>query len=213
LSPACTSSIVSIAAPCGLEEQPGGDDQHRHVDDARHTHCQRDVHPLVAQKRMPFGGVAGGDALLGERRVEVDHVRHDRGAEDPGGEQNTVGSGEARHQTSGHAFRVRTRAQQVVKEAEQDHPQQSGDDDLEPAVAAALERQQAEGHRPRDDSSGEQRDPEEQVQRDRPTDDLGEVGGHRDRLCLAPEPPHHRGPVVLAAQLREVAPGCQADLG
>ena len=60
--------------------------------------------------------------------------------------------------------------------------------------------------------AAKQRHVEEQVQRDRGADELGQVGGHGDELGLDPQPPGHRPREVVAAQLGQVAPGGDADL-
>ena len=53
---------------------------------------------------------------------------------------------------------------------------------------------------------------EQQVERDRRADELGQVGRHRDELGLDPQAPGDRPREVLAAQLGQVAPGGDADL-
>ena len=79
-------------------------------------------------------------------------------------------------------------------------------------VAAALQAEDREGDDRRDQAGGEQRDAEEQVQRDRRADELGEVGRHRDQLGLDPEPERDRPREVLAAELGQVLAGRDADL-
>ena len=86
-------------------------------------------------------------------------------------------------------------------------------DDLEAPVAAALQREDREGDDGGHEAGGEQRDAEEQVQRDRRADELGEVGRHRDELGLDPQAPGDGAREVLAAQLGQVAAGRDADLG
>ena len=79
-------------------EQRGGDDQHRHVDDRRPAPWRDDVDALEAQQLAPLGGVAARDARGGQRRVQVDDVRHHGRAEDADGEQQAVGAAEVRHE-------------------------------------------------------------------------------------------------------------------
>jgi hypothetical protein len=64
----------------------------------------------------------------------------------------------------------------------------------------------------RDQRGGEERDPEEEVETEGGTHDLGEVGGHRDRLGLKPEP--DRGPAVeaLPAEFRQILAGRDPEL-
>ena len=54
---------------------------------------------------------------------------------------------------------------------------------------------------------------EQQVQRDRRADELGQVGRHRDQLGLDPQPERDAAREVLAAQLGQVPAGRDADLG
>ena len=158
--------------------------------------------------------VARRDAVLRQRRVQVDDVRHDRGAEDGRGQQHGVGAGEARDEALGGRAGVEADPQRVVEEAEDDEPEQPGDDGLEAPVALAsaaprIAKATTAVMRP----GGEERHVEEQVQRDRGADELRQVGGHGDELGLDPQPPGHRPREVVAAQLGQVAPGGDADLG
>ena len=106
------------------------------------------------------------------------------------------------------------RDQQCVDEkAEQDHAEHARDHDLEAPVAARLEREQREGDHGGDESGGQQRQPEQQVERDRRPDELRQVGRHRDHLGLDPEADRDAPREVLAAQLGQAAPGRDADLG
>ena len=82
--------------------------------------------------------------------------------------------------------------EQRADQPEQDHPEQAGDGPLERSVAAALQREQPERHDPGDHPAGEQRDPEQQVQRDRAADHLGQVGGDGHQLGLHPHAARHR---------------------
>ena len=77
-------------------EQRRGDDEHRHVRQPGEPHRDRDVDALEAQQAALLLGGRRDDPPLGERRVQVDDVRHDRRAEDAGGEQHAVGALEAR---------------------------------------------------------------------------------------------------------------------
>ena len=59
-----------------------------------------DVDALEAQQLAALGVVARPDAVLGQRRVQVDDVRHHRRAEDAGGQQHAVGPVEARDEAA-----------------------------------------------------------------------------------------------------------------
>ena len=69
-----------------------------------------------------------------------------------------------------------------------DDPEQPGDRELEAPVAVRLEAEDRERDDGGDQARGEQRDAEQQVERDRGADELGEVGGDGDHLRLHPEP-------------------------
>jgi hypothetical protein len=194
-------------------EQRCGDDQHRHVDQAGDAHRDRHVQALEAQQLAPLAVVARADAVLGERRVQVDDVRHDRRAEDAGGQQHAVGVLEGGDEAGDRLAGVEADAQRVVEEAEQDHAEHAGDRQLEAAVPAALQRQDPEGDGRRDQAGREQRDAEQQVQGDRRAHELGEVGRHRDQLGLHPQPEADRPREALATQLGQVATGRDAHLG
>ena len=57
------------------------------------------------------------------------------------------------------------------------------------------------------EAGGQERYVEEEVEPQRRAQELGNVGRHRHRLGLQPEPPGDRARIVLAAELRQVAVG------
>jgi len=83
---------------------------------------RRSTSGIDAKLEAALAVVGGRHAPLGQRRVQVDHMGHDRGAEDAGGQQDALGSREARDEAGGHRAGVGADAQRVVEEAEQDHP-------------------------------------------------------------------------------------------
>ncbi len=92
-------------------------------------------------------------------------------------------------------------------------PSRPGDRRLEAAVAARLEAEDRERDHGGDQPGDEQRHAEQQVERDRGADELGQVGGHGDQLGLNPETDRRAPGEVLAAQLGQVPPGGDPDLG
>ena len=141
-------------------------------------------------------------------------MRHHGGAEDAGGQQQAVGARRsAGTRPAARSAGTRSMRTTVRQEAEQDHPEQAGDGQLERPVAAALQSQQRERDDSGDHTAGEQRNAEQQVQRDRAADHLGQVGGDGHQLGLHPHAARDRAWEVVAAQLRQVAPGGQAQLG
>ena len=145
--------------------------------------------------------------------MQVDDVRHHGRAEDADGQQHAVGAVEARDQPGGELARVDADLQQVVHEAEEDDAEEAGDRELEAAVAARLQLEDREGHDRGHQAGRERRHAEEQVERDRRADELGQVGRDRDRLGLQPQPEGDGLLEVLAAQLRQVLAGGDAGLG
>ena len=101
----------------------------------------------------------------------------------------------------------------LEREARDDHADEHGDDRLEAAEAARLQREDHEGRDAGDQAGGEERDAEEQVEADRGADELGDVGRHRDRLGLQPEQARRAPAEALAAQLGQVPAGRDAELG
>ena len=131
--------------------------------------------------------------------MQVDDVRHHGRAQDARREEHRVGPREARDEAARCLAGVEADLQRVVEEAEQDDAEQPRHDDLETPVALSLHPEDRERHDRGDHPGREQRDAEEQVQRDRRADELGEVRRHRDQLGLDPQAPGHRPPEVLTA--------------
>jgi len=113
-----------------VSQAPGGEHQHGDVDEAGGAESDEDVEAY---------GPAVLRVCLGEGGVQVDHVRHDRGADDP----------DRQHQ---HAFAVahghgrfggRVGGEEVVEEAEEDDPEQAGDGQLERPVTTAAQLKQS----------------------------------------------------------------------
>ena len=117
------------------------------------------------------------------------------------------------HHPGGERGAVDSDLQQVVEEAEQHDPQQAGDRELEAPVAARLQREDPERHHGGHQAGGERWDAEQQVERDRCADELGEVGRDRDDLGLDPQSPGDRARQRVPGQLGQVAARGDADLG
>ena len=75
-----------------------------------------------------------------------------------------------------------------------------------------LQREDPERSDGRHQAGDEQRHPEQQVQRDRRADELGEVGRHRDQLGLDPQPHARAHAQHVAAHLGQAATGRDAEL-
>ncbi len=80
----------------GGVEELRGDGQHRHVDEAGEAERDDHVEALEAQHAAALAVVAAGHAAVGQRRVQVDHVRHHGRADDPDREVQRAGAVQAR---------------------------------------------------------------------------------------------------------------------
>ena len=93
-SPSKAPSIVSIAGQAAAVEERRGDDHHRQVDQPGHRQGDHHVDFLEAQDAAALVVVAADDPVLGQRRVQVDDVRHHRRADDAGRQQDAFGAAE-----------------------------------------------------------------------------------------------------------------------
>ena len=75
--------------------------QHRDVDHPGHAHRDDHVPALEAEDLLLLLLGRSDHSALGQRGVEVDHVRHHRRAQDAGAEEHALGAVEARHQKTG----------------------------------------------------------------------------------------------------------------
>ena len=97
------AEVGADAEQASCVEDRGGRREHGQVDEAGDAHRDHDVHHLEVKDLSPCLLVRADDPLLGQRRVQVDHVRHHRGAQDARGEQDGLGAiqvrdeGVARH--------------------------------------------------------------------------------------------------------------------
>ena len=126
-------------------EQRRGDDQHRHVDEAGEPIAIVTSMRLKRSSSRRSASSRGLIAVLGQRRVQVDDVRHHGRAEDAGGQQDRVAAVEVRDEALGGLAGVEADPQRVVEEAEQDHAEEADDRQLEAPVAAALQAEDREG--------------------------------------------------------------------
>ena len=161
------------------------------------------------------GHAAGGEPVARQRGVRVDRVRHDRGAEDGCREQHRPRAVEARHQTPDDRAGFGRRDDDAEREADRDDHEQPDDHELEGARSAlGLQEQQRDRDSSGDHSTPQQGQVEEQVERDRPADHLGDVGRHGDELGLQPErAPAPAASDAIAQGLGEAAPGDDPELG
>ena len=168
---------------------------------------------LEAQHAAALAVVAAGHAALGQRGVQVDHVRHHGRADDADREVERAAAAQAGQEAAQRAVRRRADAQRLIQEAGEDDPEQRGDRQLEAAEAVRLQLEDRERDHAGDQAGGEQRHAEEQVQPERGAEELGDVGRHRHDLGLHPHAPGERAREALAHDLGIVAVGDDPELG
>src|SRR5581483_11341208 len=133
---------------------------------------------------------------------QPDDVRHDRRAEDADGEEDGVAAREARDDRMPADRReIRVRLEELDDVAGADREHDYGDRRLERPEPEALQPEDPEGRYRRQERRREEADAEEQVHAERGAEELGEVGGDRDRLRLQPERDRRPAAEGLAAHL------------
>src|SRR5215212_8132644 len=116
--------VAHAGETVGVEEGCSRD-EHAGVDGPRYGHGDHHVDPLEAEDLLLL---LVGPALyppLRQGRVQVDDVRHDRGPEDPAGDQHALGARELRSEEPGEdALRRGPGIEHLEGEAQDDHPNQ-----------------------------------------------------------------------------------------
>jgi hypothetical protein len=148
----CAFDGADRFVPGGVE-QAGRHEQHAQVDDPGQPETDEHVQPGGPQERPPPVDVTRRHAPLGQRRVQVDDVRHHGGADDAGGQHDAVGAVESGEEAVDRLACGRAGHRQVVEESEEDDGEQRDDRQLEAAVPALL---QGEDHE-RDDGGQQAR--------------------------------------------------------
>ena len=146
--------------------------------------------------------------------MQVDHVRHHGRAENADREQHGLVSGEL-----GDDGVLRDRPERRMSEpeltevADPDHDHERGDHRLERPESIPLKSEDQERDHAGDDGGGEERDAEQQLDPERGAEKLGEVRRHRDQLGLDPEAERGAAREAVAADLGQVAPRGDPELG
>jgi hypothetical protein len=141
-------------------------------------------------------------------------VRHDRGADDADreveqlrvGEDALVGQQAARKRRA-----LRRCHQQHDAEAGGNHRNQADHHGLQPAQALILQVEDEDRIGACEQHARDQRQAEQQVQRDRDADELGEIAGDDAQLGEQPQRERYRPRVLLPAAGREVAAAADAQ--
>ena len=136
--------VADVVEAARVEDGRGGD-QHAHVDQPGDRHRDDDVDELEAEDAAARLLRRPDDAVLRQRRVEVDHVRHARRAEDADREQHALGAVEAGHEEAvGDAGAGRVGLQHLEAEGDDDDADEDRDHGLEAPEAARLQREDHE---------------------------------------------------------------------
>ena len=196
-----------------LEERRGGHDEHGRVDQPRKAHGDGDVDQLKPEQSPRPLRVARQDAVLGERRVQKNHMRHDRRAQDGRGEQHGLLWQNGHHGVKGHLAPIRRAKPRFQEIGNGDDAYEHADDGLDLAEAAHFESQNEKRREGRCECCREEGHAEEEVEADRRADVLGEVCGHGDDFHHSPHAPHHGLGEVGAAMLGEIRAGGDSQLG
>src|SRR5215218_8959461 len=196
---------VTDARQTGGVEEGGGHDEHARVDGPGDGHGDDHVDQLEAENlALLLFGLAHHPALR-EGRVQVDDVRHDRGAEYPRRQQHALGPGEPRGKESGeYPICLGLGVEHLEGEGDDDDPDHGRDDGLERPEALALQLEYPESPDGCKQASRKERYPEEQVQSQRSPYKLGQVRSHRYDLGLDPEQERHGLGETCPANLGQV---------
>ena len=103
--------------------------------------------------------------------------------------------------------------EQLDHVAEGDKAYHAADDQLDRPEALSFEHQHAIGDDRGDGHPGEQRHLKQQREADGAAEELGQIGRHRGNLADHPHGPDNRARKLLAAHLRKVMAGHDAELG
>ncbi len=191
------------------EDEDGGIDEEReHERDARIDGGEFDGLAFALGGLRELAGLHDGG-------VQVEIVRHDRGADDADAdvEHGRVGddmsSGDETEQDAAEAGLGKN---QLGGEARADGGDERDDQRLDVAKAFALQIEDGEDIERGDDAAPDERDVEEKLQGDGRADDLREIAGGDGHLAQDPEEPDGGPRIMIAAGLREVATGDDAEL-
>jgi hypothetical protein len=145
----------------------------------------------IATLIRPAPGLVLGfrqNPLLEQRRVEVDHVRHHRRAEDPDRQQDRLATCELRQEgVLADGAQRWLRVEELAQVANADHAHDRCDHGLEGPEAEALQAEDRNGGDAGEQRCRKERDAEQEVEAERSAQELREVGRHRDQLGLDPE--------------------------
>ena len=167
---------------------------------------------LIASRRP--SSVRSIGAGLHDRGVQIEIMRHHGRADDADRDVEHLGIGDdlgRRHKAAQHRRDRRRRGSDLDRKADRDHDQQRDDEGFEEAKALVHQQQQQEGVERGDQRAADQGNAEQQFQRDRGADHLGQIAGDDRRLAGEPQQEIDRPRIGGAAGLRQIAIGGDAE--
>ena len=153
-------------------------------------------------------------ARLHHAGMQVEIVRHHGRAEDAEREIEHVRIGDdlgGRREAADHRAPFRIGHRDLDRKAQRDDAEQRDDEGLDPAEAEVLHPQDEEHVERGDQHADLERNAEQQIEPDRGADHLGEIGGADRDLGQHPQRPRHRARKCVAAGLRQIAAGADAE--
>ena len=194
------------------EERDRGEHHDRGVDHERDRQRQHRIDGVELNRLADRRLIRLERARLHQRRVEVQIVRHDGGADDADGDVDHSFLAEAGvQQGASHRAKVRPGLRQnedLDEVARADRRHQNEDERFDDPHAEALKRQQQQHVQRRDDHGPEERDGrEEKVDGDGAAQHFGQVARHDGDLRPDPVGPARPGGVEIARGLRQILAG------
>ena len=183
--------------------------QNRRVDQQCDHQRKGRVEGGVANRFAPPGDGFVEVARLHQRRVQIQIVRHYRGAEDADGDKQhrRIGNNLRRgHEARCDLRPIGMRQRDHVDKAAADHQHQRHDQRFHIAKAARLQHQNQQHIGDRNHHPRRERNAEQQVERDGGADDFRQIGRANRELRQQPQAERHRRRIVIAARLRQIAP-------
>jgi len=213
--------VVGFADVCNVVEAPsvksgGAKQENGGIDEECKTESEGGIEDGIAKGFAALLRFGAEGARLHKTGVEVEIVRHDRGAEDADGDVEhfaiTEDLGVGKKNVGG-LKPERTREKDLVGEAGGDGEDERDDEGFQHAKAAALEQEDDKNVEGGENNAEKERNVKQELERNGGTEDLGEIAGCDGNL--ADEPEENRGAtrISLAARLGKVAAGNNAEFG
>ena len=197
-------------------EHRRGHHENRRVDEERRHQRDRGIDRRVADRFGLARRRVGVLPRLHDRGVQIEVVRHHRGAEDADGDVQHLRVAQdaaARDEAGGDRGEIGAREPHLDGERPGDGQDEPDDERFDVAEAAVLQEEDDEDVERRQRDAPRERHVKEEVERDGGADDFGEVARRDGDLAEHPEDDRDRTRVAVAARLRQVASAGDAEAG